>query len=215
MPDALAGEHFRQAVGGPAVLPWTRAGADVKVATENLMIEPQIAGIREIIDGNVEIKIVVVHALHEIPQVVNTGHREAALDDVRVLKQAVRGVVRAKRSAHRCNRNALRLAMVPDKRHDLFAQVRIKDRLDVAAVKRVRSLVVKTVPIDRIHAEEFDSSCVDEIRERTDHALALELPLVAGAGRKTKQRRAPMPVNADAQLHAKPVRVPAVLFSLH
>src|SRR5205807_4161820 len=82
--------------------------------------------------------------LHSFPT-----RRSSDLDDVRVLKQAVRGVVRAKRSAHRCNRNALRLAMVPDKRHDLFAQVRIKDRLDVAAVKRVRSLVVKTVPIDR------------------------------------------------------------------
>src|SRR5260370_6422860 len=215
MADAFTGENFGEAIGGPTVLPRTGTSAEMNVATRDLLIEPGIAGVREIIDRIVEIKIVVVHAIHEIPQVVDAGHREAALDHLRVLEQAVRGVIRPKRSAHRRDRNALRLTIIPDKGHDFFPQVGIKNRLDIAAVKRVRSLVVKTLPIDRIYAEKLDSPCIDEIRERADHALAFELPLVARAGRKTKQRRAPMPVDHDAQLHSKPVRVPAVIFALH
>src|SRR6266550_5484734 len=99
--DPLAGENFREAVGGPAVLPGTRTGADVNVATGDLLIEPGIAGVREVIDGIVEIKIVVVHPIHEVPHIVDSGHREAALDDVGMLEEAVRGVVRAERRAHR------------------------------------------------------------------------------------------------------------------
>src|SRR6266704_4337026 len=215
MADAFTGENFGEAVSGPTVLPRTRTGAEVNVATSDLLIEPGIAGIRQVIDRIVEIKIVVVHAIHEIPQVVDAGHREAALDDVGVLEEAVCGVVRAKRSAHRRDRNALCLTIVPDEGHDLFTQIGIENGLDVAAVKRMRTLIVKAVPGDGIHGKEFDSSGIDEIRERADHALALELPLVAGAGRETKHRRAPMPVDDDAQLHAKPVRVPAVIFALH
>src|SRR6266568_663091 len=108
MADAFTGENFGEAVSGPTVLPRTRTGAEVNVATSDLLIEPGIAGIRQVIDRIVEIKIVVVHAIHEIPQVVDAGHREAALDDVGVLEEAVRGVVRAERSAHRPDRNRKR-----------------------------------------------------------------------------------------------------------
>src|SRR5204863_9683894 len=99
--DPLAGENFREAVGGPAVLPGTRTGADVNVATGDLLIEPGIAGVREVIDGTVEIKIVVVHAVDEVPHIGDPGHLEASLDDVGMLEEAVRGVVRAERRAHR------------------------------------------------------------------------------------------------------------------
>src|SRR5258708_25704919 len=187
----------------------------MNVTTCDLVIETGIAGVREVIDGIVEIKIVVVHPVHEIPQVVDAGHREAALDDVGVLEEAVRSVVRAKRSAHRRDRNALCLTIVPNKRDDLFPQVRIKNDLDVAAMKRVRALIVKTLPIDRIHGEKFDSSGFDEIRERADHALALELPLVAGAGREAQERWAPMTEDAGGPPHAEAGRVPSVKFTFH
>src|SRR5437899_12717774 len=100
MADALAGENYRETVGRPAVFPRAGARRDVNVTSSDLLVEPRIAGVREIIDGIVEIKIVVVHAVHEVPQIVYAGHREAALDDVGVLEKAIRGVVRAKGSAH-------------------------------------------------------------------------------------------------------------------
>src|SRR5712664_592005 len=187
----------------------------MNVTTCNLVIEPGIAGVREVVDGIVEIKIVVVHPVHEIPQVIDAGHRKATFDDVGVLEEAVRSVVRAKRSTHRGDRNALCLTIVPNKWDDLFAQVRIKNDLDVTTMKRVRALVVKAVAVDGIQGEEFNSSGINEIRERGDHALALELPLVAGAGREAKERRTPVTEHGDAQLHTEPVRVPAVIFMFH
>src|SRR5258708_950003 len=96
----LAGENFREAVRRPAIFPRTGSRRDVNVTSSDLLVEPGIAGVREIIDGIVEIQIVVVHAVDKVPQVVYAGHREAALDDMRVLEEAGRGVVRAKRSAH-------------------------------------------------------------------------------------------------------------------
>src|SRR5260370_17190188 len=113
MADVFTGENFGEAIGGATVLPRTGTSAEMNVATRDLLIEPGIGGIREVVDRIVEIKIVVVHAIHEIPQVVDAGHREAAPDDVRVLEEAVRGVVRAKRNAHRLDRNASCLTIVP------------------------------------------------------------------------------------------------------
>src|SRR5713101_7347058 len=133
--NAFARKNFGEAVGGPAVLPRTRAGAEVNVATRDLLIEPGITGVRKVVNRIVEIKIVVVHAVHEIPHVVYAGHREATLDDARVLEEAVGGVVCAKGSAHRGDGNAWRLAIVPNERNNLFAQVRIENGLDVAAMK--------------------------------------------------------------------------------
>src|SRR6267142_1970375 len=192
MANAFARKNFGEAVGGPAVLPRAGAGAEVNVATRDLLVEPGITSVRDVVNGIVEIKVVVVHAIHEVPQIVHAGHREAAFDDIGMLEEAVRGVVRAKRSAHRGDGNALCLAVVPNERNDFFTQVRIENGLDVAAVKWVCALVVEAEPIDRVHCEKFDSSGLDEISERADHALALEFPLVARAGRKTKERRAPM-----------------------
>src|SRR6267378_3026908 len=160
MANAFARKNFGEAVGGPAVLPRAGAGAEVNVATRDLLVEPGITSVRDVVNGIVE--------------------------------EAVRGVVRAKRSAHRGDGNALCLAVVPNERNDFFTQVRIENGLDVAAVKWVCALVVEAEPIDRVHCEKFDSSGLDEISERADHALALEFPLVARAGRKTKERRAPM-----------------------
>src|SRR5882757_2531992 len=134
MADAFAGKNLREVVGRPAVFPRAGARRDVNVTSSDLLVEPGVAGVREVIDGIVEIKIVVVHAVHEVPQVVDPGHGEAAFDDVGVLEETVGGVVRAKRSTHRGDGNAWRLAIIPYKRNHLFAQIGIKNYLDVAAV---------------------------------------------------------------------------------
>src|SRR5216683_71581 len=105
--NPLAGKNLGEAVRGSAVFPRSGTRRDVDVTSSDLLVEPRIAGIREIIDGIVEIKIVIVHAVHEISQVVYARHREAAFDNVWVLEEAVSGVVRAKGSAHRGDGNAL------------------------------------------------------------------------------------------------------------
>src|SRR5262249_25668570 len=159
-------------------------------------------------------KIVVVHPVHEIAQVVDAGHSKATLDHIGMLKQRIRRMIPTERRAHRGDGH-LRLAIAPDKRHDFFAKVRIEHGLHVAAMKGMRSLVVEAEPVDRVDGIKFDAPCVNEIAERADHSLAFEFPLVAGAGRETKNRRTPMAVNDDAELNAESVRIPTVIVTLH
>src|SRR5205807_10452836 len=51
------------------------------------LVKPRVAHVCEVIDGIVEIKVVVVHAVHEIAQIVDAGHGEAALDDVGMFEE--------------------------------------------------------------------------------------------------------------------------------
>src|SRR6266404_2311898 len=202
MAYAFAGKNFGETVGRPAVLPLARAGGDVNVARGDLFVEPGIAHIGEVIDGVVEIKVVVVHAVHEIFHVIHARHGEAALNDIGVLEKRIRGMVRAEGSAHGGDGDAGRLAVVPDEGNDFFTQIGVKNGLDVAAMKRMRAFIVETEAIDGVDGEEFHSSGVDEIRERADHALPFELHLVAGAGGKTQQRRTVMAIDDHAELDA-------------
>src|SRR5260370_22118667 len=74
----LAGKNFREAVGRPAVLPRTGARRDVNVTSSDSLVEPRIAGVRDIIDGIVEIKIVFVHPAHQYPQFLHPDHRDSS-----------------------------------------------------------------------------------------------------------------------------------------
>src|SRR6266850_1173186 len=124
-------------------------------------------------------------------------------------------MVRAEGSAHRGDGDAWRLAVIPDKGNDFFAQIGVKNGLDVAAMKGMRALVVKAEAINGVNGEEFYSSGVNEIGKGPDHALAFELHLVAGAGGKAQQRRAIVPIDDYTELEAEPRRVPAVVFAFH
>src|SRR6266403_1116117 len=124
-------------------------------------------------------------------------------------------MVRAEGSAHGRDGDAWRLAVAPDEGNDFFAQVGVKNGLDVAAMKRMRVLVVKAESIDGVDGEEFHSSGVNEIREGPDHALAFELHFVAGTGGKAQQRRTVMAIDDHTELDAEPRRVPAVIFAFH
>src|SRR6266850_929460 len=124
-------------------------------------------------------------------------------------------MVRAEGSAHRGDGDAGRLAVVPDKGNDFFTQIGVENGLDVAAMKRMRALIIETEAIDGVNGEEFHSSGVNEIRQCADHALAFELHLVAGTGGKAQQRRTVMAIDDHAELDAEPRRVPAVIFAFH
>src|ERR1700716_1413624 len=116
------------------------------VACPELLEQPRIIEVREIIDGIIEIEIVVIHSIHEISYVIDAGHRETAFEHVGMLEQGIGGMVRAERSAHGGDGH-LRAAIVPDKRNDFFSQIGVKHGLHVAAMKRMRTLVVKSVMI--------------------------------------------------------------------
>ena len=118
-----------------------------------------------------------------------------------MLEQSIRRMVSAERSSHRGNRNARRLAVVPDERHHFLAHVSIKLRLHVAPVKRMRALIVKPRPVHRIHAEKFHAPGVNQRLERRRSFLALSSshssPALVG---KSHQRRTPVPVHHHAHI---------------
>ena len=213
--DALAGKDFGEAIGGAAVFPLAGAGGEMDVAGADLLVKPGIAHVREIIDGIVEIEIVVVQAVHEIADVVNAGHGEAALDDVGMLEERVGGVIGAEGCAHGGNGDAGALAIVPDEGNDLFAKVGIEDGLDIAAVKGMRAFVIEAEAVDGIDAEDFDFAALDKIGESADHALAFEFGFVAGAGGKTENGLSPMAMDDDAKVKPQAGRMPAVVFAFH
>ncbi len=212
--NAFAGEDFGEAIGGAAVFPGAVAGDEVDVAVILLLEIPAIGEIGEVIDRIIEIKIVVVQAVHEIPEVVDAGHGEATLEDIGMLKEGVGGVIGAEGSAHGGNGD-LRLAMIPDERNDLFAKVGIENGLYVAAVKRVSTFVVEAETVDGVDGIKLDAASINEISECADHALALEFEFITRTGGETEERWTPMPVSDDAKVQAEAGRVPAVVFTFH
>jgi len=105
--------------------------------------------------------------------------------------------------------------MIPDKGNDLFAEIGIENGLDIAAMKRASTLVVKAEAIDGVDGIELDAAGIDEIGEGADHALAFEFPFVASTGGKTEERRAPMAVGDDSEIEAEAWRVPTMVFTFH
>src|SRR5213078_889138 len=66
MSNAAIPEDLGHSVGRPAVLPRTTAGHEPDVATRVLMEKPRVILVGHIIDGVVEVEVVVVHPVHGI-----------------------------------------------------------------------------------------------------------------------------------------------------
>ena len=64
-------------------------------------------------------------------------------------------------------------------------------------------------------AEHLDPARLDELADRADQPLPVQLPLVAVAGRKGEQRRSPVPEDRDAHVVPQPRRIPVVVFDAH
>jgi hypothetical protein len=79
----------------------------------------------------------------------------------------------------------------------------------------MRAFVVKAEPVDRIDAENFYFSAINEIGQRADQALAFEFKLIARARRKSEYWLSPVAVHKHAHVEAEPVRIPAVIFTFH
>src|SRR6476646_3395982 len=202
-------------IGRSGIFPLTSPGGKMDITGRKLLVQPGIGEIRNVVHRIVEIKIVVEHSVHKILQIVHAGQCEAAFDDGGMLDKRICGVIRAERSTHSGDADSRRLTVVPDKRYYLFAQVGIKHGLHIAAMKRVRTLIVKAEAIDGVDRIKLELPVVNKIGERANQGLAFELALVAGAGGETDQRRAPMAVDHDAKIQPEAVRIPAMDFTFH
>src|SRR4029453_13334198 len=104
-------EDLGHSVGRPAVLPWATAGHEVYVATRVLMEIPWVILVSHVVDRVVEIEIVVIHAVHGVPHVIDARERVAALHMVGMLEESVGRVIGPKRCAKRGNPDTGRLAL--------------------------------------------------------------------------------------------------------
>jgi hypothetical protein len=212
--NAFAGENFGKAIGGAAMFPLAGASDQMDIAGGELIVEPGIGKIGEVVDGIIEIEILVVETVHEIAQIVDAGHGEATLEDIGVAKKRVGGVIGAEGSTHGGDGDG-GLAIVPDERDHFLGEIAVEHGLDIAAMEGMGALVVEAEAIDGVDGVELDAASVDEFGESADHALAFELPFVAGAGGETEEGRAVVAIDDDAEFQAEARGVPAMIFAFH
>ena len=143
MSDAAVPENLRHPVRGPAVFPRATAGHEVDVATGVLKEIPWVTLVGHIVHGVIEVEVVIIHAVHGVPHVVDARERVAAFHVVGMLEESVGRVIGAERSAQRGNPDARRLALGIDERENFVSDIGVVLRLHPAPVKRVRSLVLK------------------------------------------------------------------------
>ena len=153
--DAAAREDFRETIRGPAVFPRPAAGGDVDVAGGELREHDGVGKIREVIDGIIEIEVVVVEAVHELLEVVDAGQGKAALHHIRMFEERIGGMIGAEGSAHRGDGNVAGLAAGVNEGDDLKADVGVELGLDVTAVEGVGALVVEGLGVDGVDGEDF------------------------------------------------------------
>src|SRR5436309_15441811 len=79
MSNAAIPEDLGHSVGRPAVLPRTTAGHEPDVATRVPMEKPRVILVGDIVDRDIEVEDVIIHAVHRIPQIVDALALVAAL----------------------------------------------------------------------------------------------------------------------------------------
>jgi hypothetical protein len=200
MSDAAIPEDLGHSVARPAVLPWTTAGHEPDVATRIMVEMPGVTLVGHVVDRVVEVEVIVIHAVHGVPQVVDARERVAALHMVGMFEESVGRVIGTERCAQRRNPDARRLALGVDERDNLVCHIGVVLRLHPAPMKRMRSLVIKRVALNSVYAENPDSPLLQVRAEGANHALTFHLPFVAAARRKRQDGPTVIAVNGDAHV---------------
>src|SRR5262249_49068923 len=157
----------------------------------------------------------VVHSVHRIPQVVNTGERVAALHVIGMLEESVGRMIGAERSTQRGNSDARRLALGVDERENFVCYIGVVLRLQPAPVEGMRAFVIERIALHAVDAEDSDSPLINVRTEGANHTLTSLLPLVAHASGEGEDGRTVVAVNCDAHVPVETVRVPSLMVTMH
>src|SRR4029077_9438137 len=141
MSNAAVPEDLGHSVGRTAVLPWTTAGYKPDVATRVLMEIPRVTLVSHIVDRVIEVEVVVIHAVHRIPHIVDARERVAALHVVGMLEEGVGRVIGTERCAQGGDPDAWRLALGVNERENFVRHIGIVLRLHPAPMEGMRSFV--------------------------------------------------------------------------
>jgi hypothetical protein len=215
MGNAATPENLGHSVGRSAVLPWTTAGHEPNVTTRVLMEIPGITLVGHIVDRVVKVEVVVIHAVHRVPQIVDPRERVATLHVVGMLQESVGCVIGTERCAQRGNPDTWRLALGINERENFVRHIGVVLRLDPAPMVGVRSLILERIAVHAVDAEDSDSPLLEVRAEGANHALTFHLPLVAAACREREDGRAVISVNRNAHVAIETVRVPTLMITMH
>src|SRR5437868_2505867 len=89
MGNSAVPEDLGHSVGRSAVLPWATSGHEPDVAARVLMEKPGVTLVGHVVHRVIEVEVVVVHAIHRIPHIVNARQRVAAFHAVGMLEESV------------------------------------------------------------------------------------------------------------------------------
>jgi hypothetical protein len=215
MRNAAIPQDFRHSVGRSAVLPRTTASHEPDVATRVLVEIPGITQVRHVVHRVIEVEVVVVHAVHRVPQIVDARKRVAALHVVGMFKEGVGRVIGAERCAQRGNPDAWRLTLGVYERENLVRHIGVVLRLHPTPVERVRSFVLKRIVVHAVDAEDSDSPLLEIRAEGANHALTFHFPFVAAARREGEDGSAVIAINRNAHVAIETVRVPTLMITMH
>ena len=104
---------------------------------------PRVTLVSHIVHRVIEIEVVVIHAVHGVPHIVDARERVTALHVVGMLKESVGRVIGTERCAQRGDPDAWRLALGVDERENFVRHIGVVLRLHPATMEGVRSLVLE------------------------------------------------------------------------
>jgi hypothetical protein len=124
--------------------------------------------------------------------VVVTGEAHREREQVGALEREVDRVVGAEADAERGD--VVRLAVGLDVRHDLLDDPRLVALVVAGALLERKAVVGPRLGVERVDGVELHAPALDQVGDRADHPLVLEVPRAPALGREREHRPPPVPV---------------------
>src|SRR3981081_1352561 len=158
---------------------------------------PRVAGVRQIVQGDVEIAVVVVVAGEEAGGVEGAAHGEHRGKDVRVAEGDVQCVKAAEAAA---DGGKLRgLVLIQDEGQDLLHQVPLVLHVTRDAPAGRDGEVVPAFGVNRVNAEELQAAVFELVADYVDHAAVFKLEEAAAGAWEHEDGKAC--VSEDEEFH--------------
>ncbi len=212
MRDALRVEQVREvevAVAAAVAV----AGAEHDAHAADLVEEPRVVQVGQVVDRVGEVAVVVEITVEERPDVERPAQAEAVADEVGVAQGEVDRVVAAEAGAGQAHPAVAGLA------HGVGQDV-VEDDILVGevgpdAVGRVDGLVIPALLVDAVGAVDLDPAGVDLVGDRAHEAEVLVLVIAAERGGKQDDRVARVAEDQHLEFPAQVSRIPADVLFVH
>src|SRR5579863_899237 len=163
--------------------------------------------------GIVEVDIVIGKALRKTPDVVEATKTNDAINQLRVTKCEVHGMIRAKACAG-CHQKGIGIALLAEW-HNFVQQVAIVLDVSPRALRRVPLFAIPAFAIDAIYTIQLDFTLFQALTEHSNHTRIF--PLEETSHRSGENEHPGPRMTKDQQLHVtiKGTTIPTMIFTIH